>query len=210
MNRWFDNFPILGKYLPGKIILSFFMLLLAVLLAVFIKTSDRIICIFAMLFSFIGDFAMNYPSFRKNNPKKSLILGGIAFIIAHLFYFYIFFTKIQENNFSFFNSGATFAILLLMFITFFMLIKTKSNRRSKLFYFGILYLWITGINYIAIFSYASSVKSIESLAFLGGLLFLTSDVIIGCEQFIHLRSKIARELVWWFYPLGQIILIIMA
>lgn len=70
-------------------------------------------------------------------------------------------------------------------------------------------LWITGINYTTIFSFSFSAKSIQSLASLGGILFLASDAIIGFEKFLGLRSKLARGLVWWLYPIGQIILISM-
>ena len=97
-----------------------------------------------------------------------------------------------------------------MAITIIFILKAGENKRSKTFWFGIFYLWITGINYATIFSYAISARSMESIALIGGLSFLASDVIIGFERFLGLKSKVARELVWWLYPIGQIILIIMA
>ncbi len=102
------------------------------------------------------------------------------------------------------------AIAILCVLTLFFFVMAKYRQSSKLFWFGIAYLWLTGIDYIAVSSYAYSVKSIETIVFFGGLLFLASDFIIGCERILRMKSKIARELIWWFYPLGQIILILMA
>ncbi len=210
MNRWFDNFPILSKYFPGKIILSFFMLILAMLLAAIFNVMDRTICIFAMLFSFVGDIALNYPWKNKEKSNLYFMAGGISFIVAHLFYCVAYGLKIRNHLFKFFNPGVFVAIAILCVLTLFFFVMVKNRHNSKLFLFGIGYMWLTGIDYIVVFSYAYSINSIESIAFLGGLLFLASDFIIGCEKFLRMKSKIARELVWWFYPLGQVILILVA
>ena len=207
MNRWFDNFSLLGKYASGKVILSFFMVLLAVILGIFIPTTDRTLCVFAMGFSFIGDYTLDY-NFNRHS-KKLFVIGGTAFIIAHFFYFFAYNTKIINHGFAFFNIGVVLAIIVLVFATLVITAKARNTRGTKLYYFGLAYLWLTGINYMAVFSYAFSINSIEFLALIGGLSFLASDVIIGCEKLLDVKSKLARELVWWLYPIGQILLIIM-
>ena len=210
MNRWFDKLPIIGKKIPGKITLSFLMLLFAVCMRQVLKTSDRTICVLAMFFSFVGDVALNH---KRNHNEQSLmdfVFGGISFIAAHICYCIAYNIKIIENKYTLINPGLIFAISILILVSYFVLISSKSEKNLKLKAFGIAYLWLTGINYITIFSYAYSSKSIESLAALGGLLFLASDVIIGFEKFSGLKSSLARELVWWLYPIGQIILIAMA
>lgn len=208
MNRWFNNLPIIGNLISGKIVLSFLMLLFAIFMQVFIKNLENVFCIFAMLFSFLGDIALNHKQNHDEQTKKDFIIGGISFILAHVFYCIAYFTKIKINCYSLWNFGAIFAITIL--IVFTVIIFITANSMKPLFLFGILYLWLTGINYVAIFSYSYSVKSLESIAALGGFMFLTSDIIIGLENFSGLKSKLARELVWWLYPIGQIILISIA
>ena len=211
MNRYFDRLPIVGGKVPGKITLSFMMLVFSVVLAAIFQTIDRNICIFAMLFSFIGDIALNHNADHSKQSKKDFLIGGIAFIVAHLLYCICYSKKMMLRGFTFINPGAIFVVLSLFVVTAVLLyFKSKTKDFSKLFWFGVAYLWITGINYTAIFSYGYSVKSYESLAILGGIMFLASDLIIGLEKFFGLKSKLMRELVWWLYPLGQILIIAMA
>ena len=210
MNRWFDNLPIIGNFIPGKIVLSFLMLLFAIFLHIFFKDSKSSFCILAMSFSFIGDIALNHKQTHDEQSNKDFIVGGISFILAHMFYCITYFQKIQINHYKLLNFGAFISVTILIAVTIFMLIKLNSNSPLVLSLFGFVYLWLTGINYISIFSYAYSVKSIESIAALGGLMFLASDVIIGLEKFLGMKSKFVRELVWWLYPIGQIIIIAIA
>ena len=209
MNRWFDNFPLLGKYASGKVILSGFMVLLSLVMLAIFGTGHRLLCVVAMLFSFIGDYVLDYNSSHGNKSLKLFATGGFAFIIAHFVYFWAYCTKIKTHGFSFFNSGVVIAVLILALTTLVITAKAQNTRGTKLFYFCLAYLWLTGINYMAVFSYAVSINNLECLAMLGGLSFLASDVIIGCERLLGVRSKFAREMVWWLYPIGQILLIAM-
>ena len=209
MNRWFDKLPIIGKKVPGKITLSFLMFIYAIILCLTFRTETRLYAATAMYFSFLGDIALNHVRDVTKQNKRDFILGGICFIGAHVIYCMAYYEKIRLASYKVFNHGSNYAIIILILITALFLIKNKF-KFSKLFLFGLMYLWITGINYITIFSYSYSAMSIQSLAALGGIMFLASDVIIGMEKFLGLRSPIARELVWWLYPLGQILLITMA
>lgn len=211
MNRFFDRLPIVGGKVPGKITLSFLMLVFAVVLAAILNTIDRRICVFAMLFSFIGDIALNHNADHNKQSKKDFLIGGIAFIVAHLIYCICYFKKMTLHGFAFLNPGSIFVVVALLMVTVALVyFKSKTKDYSKLFWFGVCYLWITGINYTTIFSYGYSIRSFESLAILGGIMFLASDLIIGLEKFFGLKSKLMRELVWWLYPLGQILIIAMA
>ena len=206
MNRLFDNLPLIRKYVSGKIVLSFLMLLLSIILFAMFNTFSKLICVFAMMFSFFGDFALNYHH-KENSGKTRFILGGFFFAFAHLFYFVAYANKIHFHGFNYFNIGALLMILILKTMTIFFLRDNKSEIKSKLSIFALIYLWISGINYVTVSSYAFSIHSLESIALIGGLSFLVSDVIIGFERLAGLKSKVARELVWWLYPIGQIILI---
>ena len=210
MNRWFDHIPFISKYVPGKIVLSFLMLVLSVVLGIVFKTYDRAICICAMLFSFIGDYELNHYPKKGEDHKRNFIKGGVFFIAAHLSYFFAYSLKIYKNNLEWFNGGTVFALCILALVVLVFMSRIKEVENKKLFYYGLIYLLLTGINYEVVFTYSVSVKSIESLAMMGGILFLGSDIIIGFERFLGLKSKLCRELVWWFYPIGQILLICMA
>ena len=213
MNRWFDNLPLIGKKIPGKITLSFLMFLFAIIMSIIFNTTDRVLASIAMLFSFIGDITLNHNRNHDKQSKQDFLLGGVAFIVAHIFYCMAYYKKIKFLGYTFSNPGAFHAITLLLLITAFMLLRRISMKKAndtKIFAFGMVYLWITGLNYMTIFSYSYSARPIGYLAALGGILFLASDVIIGMEKFFKLRSKAAREAVWWLYPVGQILLIIMA
>ena len=210
MNRFFDNLPFIGKYVSGKVVLSFLMLVLSVTLCLIVGTTDRTLCVWAMAFSFVGDIILSYNHEHGSKSKKLFALGGTAFIIAHLFYCLTYNTKIKSSGYPFFNAGVILVILILAGITYVITYEAKTTRFSKLYFFCLIYLWLTGISYMTVFSYAISAQSTAFLALIGGLSFLASDVIIGCEKLLNLRSKFAREMVWWLYPFGQILLIMMA
>ena len=209
MNRWFDKLPIIGTKVPGKITLSFLMFIYAITMYFTFRTEDRLFAAVAMFFSFLGDICLNYVRDVTKQKKKDLIIGGTCFIGAHIIYCMAYYEKIRNAGYNVFNHGSNYAIVILVMITLLFLYRNKF-KFSKLFLFGLLYLWITGINYMTIFSYSYSAMSIQSIAALGGIMFLASDVIIGMEKFLGLKSPLARELVWWLYPIGQILLITMA
>ena len=97
MNRWFDNLPIIGKRIPGKITLSFLMLIFAISMYLIFRTVDRAICVLAMAFSFTGDIALNHRKNHNEQSKKDLIIGGIFFIVAHICYCMAYYRKILMN-----------------------------------------------------------------------------------------------------------------
>ena len=204
MNRFFDNMPLIGNKIPGKITLSFLMLIYAIVLFVAEGSIDRRFCLIAMLYSFVGDVALNHTREHEKQSLRDFVIGGVAFIIGHIFYCITYYTKIQIAGFKTFNQGSIFAIAILIMISIVMFLKnaSMSKKIDKLFLFG--------DHHPVGLQLPDSAKSAESLAALGGLLFLASDVIIGFEKFFKLKSPLARELVWWLYPLGQILLITMA
>ena len=210
MNRFFDKLPIVGKKIPGKITLSFLIFLFSLIMLIVFKTFSRKLCAIAMFFSFIGDIALNHNRKHSKQTIKDVLIGGIAFIVAHFFYCAAYYGKILDNGYKYINFGAIIAFLILFYVTFILSISIKVKNTHKILIFGLVYLWLTGINYITIFSYAFSSMSIQSVVAVGGLMILLSDIIIEFEKICGLRSETARELVWWFYPIGQIILIAMA
>lgn len=207
MNRFFDNIPMLKGKVPGKIILSLLMLVYAFCLCIFIGRTDRMICFIAMFAAFLGDFFLNHVNLEKRT-KKDFYLGTLAFICAHIIYIIAYYEQIKENNFQIFNAGFDIAGIIIYAIIFaFTLMKKKAS--FNMYALGVMYLLTIGLNCAMIFSFSYSIGNIKSLAALGAILFLVSDLFIGIETFTGLKSKVIRELVWWFYPIGQIIIITM-
>ncbi len=211
MNRFFDRLPVIGRKIPGKITLSFLMLIFATALLLAFRTTDRLTCVFAMMLSFVGDIALNHNPDHSNQTNRDFVIGGVAFILAHMMYCFSYLQKISSHGFGFVNPGIIAVPYTLTIVTVLLVfMKSLNGGLTKLFWFGIAYLWITGLNYMTIVSYAYSARSTESFVLLGCMMFFASDLIIGLEKFFGLKSRLARELVWWLYPIGQIIIIAMA
>jgi len=73
------------------------------------------------------------------------------------------------------------------------------------------YLVIITANCAVIFSYtwgAFPSRSLSLLAASGALSFFLSDAIIGLSRLVHIHRF--NGLIWWLYPIGQILLIIAA
>ena len=213
MNRLFDRIPVLGKLVTGKIILSFLMLVFALVVCVAIRGLDRTVAFYGMLLSFGGDMLLNFRC-EKKRSKERFALGAAFFAVAHLCYTFAYGYKMWHLKLFVLNEGLVIAFVLLVITTITLFGIAAMERRIKmegLFFLGIAYLWITGLDYMIISSYGWAAQNISGvIAILGGLSFFSSDLIIGAESFFGLRSKTARELVWWLYPLGQIMIIAMA
>ena len=67
-----------------------------------------------------------------------------------------------------------------------------------------IYVVIISINFITISSYSWIYDSVASI---GALSFLISDLIIGIETVFKIKSSILRKLVWIFYPIGQFMIL---
>ena len=213
MNRLFDRIPVLGKLVTGKIILSFLMLVFAVVMCLAIRELDRTVAFFGMLLSFGGDLLLNFRC-EKNRSQERFALGAAFFAIAHICYMFAYCYKIRVQGIFVLNEGFVIALVILVVTTITVLgiaIMERRIKMEKLFFVGIAYLWITGLDYMIISSYGWALRDLSGIiAILGGICFFSSDLIIGAERFFGLKSKIAREMVWWLYPLGQIMIIAMA
>ena len=71
-----------------------------------------------------------------------------------------------------------------------------------------IYLAVIGTNLAAAFSYAWAQRKTNPLTFLaaaGAALFFASDFIIGLGMMVRITKW--DYLIWWLYPIGQILLI---
>lgn len=211
MDQWFDNFPLFKGKVSGKITLSYLLLFYAMLLSMVWLTKDRVICVIAMAFSFMGDFSLNYRSLEERT-KKDFLYGTICFMVAHFMYVFTYLELIKNHNFEILNAGfflaATIVVIVLIWFLV-MILKTRKTKLTMMHIVGIFYVLIIGLNCSVIFSFSHSIGNIRGLAALGALCFFVSDILIGTETFLGVKSKIVRKFVWFFYPIGQFLIITM-
>ncbi len=173
---------------------------------IFPDNLDTQICLLAMVFSFLGDLALNCTPLDKR-PHWLLYIGASFFMVAHLQYATAYYLMIFESGKTFFNLGAslacTFIVLLFVSTVAFAIYSKRKVRPMTIFVFC-LYTLVIGINFVTIYSYS---WIFGSISFVGALSFLISDFIIGIENVFKVKSEILRKLVWIFYPIGQIMII---
>jgi len=194
--------------LPGAFVLTISLSAVSLILALFCPTLDRWFCLAAMLFSSAGDiFLMDFRGLSKKLPNY-FILGAICFMLAHILYIFSFSQLLRFGGYPLLNPGFAAALLLgiALLINF---LKTMTDRSSLPL--ALVYLAIIIANCSVIFSCAWATvptRPLSILAPLGALSFLFSDAIIG----LGLLSGNHRfdHLIWWFYPLGQLLLIFSA
>jgi len=194
--------------LPGAFVLTLILSALSLILALFCPAPDRWLCLAAMLASSVGDIFL--MDFRGLSRKLSnyFVLGAICFMFAHILYICSFAQLLRFGGYPLFNPGFATALLLGIVLLIYFL-KTMTDRSSLPL--ALIYLAIIIANCSVIFSCAWATVSthpLSILAPLGALSFLLSDAIIG----LGLLSGNHRfdHLIWWFYPVGQLLLILAA
>lgn len=200
----------------GKMVLSLHILGLAVVLAAVFRTPDRILCALAMAFSSAGDYMLIdelEDSRRKHKIKNAFILGGALFIVAHVLYILTFSKLLYACGGSLLslNAGSYCGIgILAALIVLFTLICAKKKDFSKYPLFLVYVLLLTADCYAAL-TYSSAALTLRPLSVLasaGAVSFMISDLILGLGVIGDIHG--ADPLLWWFYPVGQLLMIIAA
>lgn len=200
MNRYFAWFG-----LRGSLVLTVLMSAYALVLAAAFLTPVRLLCAAAMVLSSVGDvFLMHEPWIERRFPNYFTI-GAAFFMAAHLLYTACFALKIRAQGAAYWNGGAAAALLIaaVCFLYF-----TAVCKNPKLYPLAVAYLCVITLNCMTVFSYAWSAWRTDGLAIpaaVGALSFLLSDLIIGLGSLAGIRRY--DHLIWWLYPIGQILLI---
>lgn len=206
MDRWFEWFG-----LRGALVLTILMSLFALVLALIFPSKARWICFAAMVLSSVGDILlMDFASINRLLPISSFFAGAFAFMLSHLIYIIAFATEIRTGGHRFVNPGFFIAlgIILLACIAVFGTALRQSYISPIMMTLCVVYALIIGANCVTIFSFAWSVRSWHSIAALGALSFFISDLIIGLNQLLIPIPHSWNDAIWWFYPIGQILILI--
>ena len=196
----------IGK-ISGASVLTSLMSLYAFIMAVTFQTTDRWICFLAMFVSSIGDIIMsNETNVGKKIGKKRLLIGGIFFAAAHILYSVCYYSKNKDRGYGILNTGFYIALCVSFIALITIIILGQKKKNSPVSYLGaILYLCMISCASTMIFAFSFSAKGIAFLALVGSLSFLLSDYIIGVGKFANIKKF--DSLVWWLYPIGQILII---
>ena len=118
--------------------------------------------------------------------------------------------ELQAQEFTATAGGGmvTAVVIAVVCLVYFTVICHQRNDFS-MYFLCLLYLIVITVNCATVFSYAwSAVKKKPYLIFcaVGALSFFISDMLLGLEVLAGIYDY--SFLVWWFYPIGQIIIII--
>ena len=205
MNRYFAWFG-----LPGSLVLTLLLSLTALTLALVFQTPDRWLRLAAMLLSSLGDvILMSYTPVTRRlpGPLRGFACGAASFMLAHIAYIAAFGWRIARGGDPLVNAGfwAGVALLALAAVSMTVLFRRSGNRNRGLLALCLAYLAVIGCACAVVFSCAVSEGGWAYLLALGALSFAISDFFIGLEQLGGIDA--CKDLIWWFYPIGQLLLI---
>ena len=212
MHRWFNWF---GQ--PGTFVLTVLLSCTALVLALAFPAPQRWLCLCGMLASTAGDLVnTDWRGIGRKLPCPILYAGAGCFAAAHGFYIAALAGLIRSSGAELVNPG--FFAAAAVILTAGVLVSAVCFRRdgfrwlaqrgNRLTYGVCLaYLCVIGCMLAAAFSLAWSTRGPHLLTAAGALSFFVSDLLIGLNVLCGVRSRFVIGGVWWFYPIGQLLLI---
>lgn len=206
MPKYFEWFG-----LPGKFVITMLLSLFSALMAVIFHTEDRVLCMIAMLLSSMGDILlMNFKNIEERLPFSRYYTGMLSFALSHIFYISAFYGLIRNNGYSLRNAGFYVAAVLVLAvgILFTVAMAAGGHFEIRMYLLHMLYLLVIGANCVTVCSYACSAGHTTWIAAVGVLSFFISDVLIGLNHLLSVDKPWLWSAIWWFYPIGQFLLLL--
>ena len=204
MNKYFAVFG-----LPGSLVLTGLMSLLALVLAVCFPSPARWLCFAAMLLSSVGDiFLMHLPVIEKNLPNY-FVYGAASFMIAHVLYALCYLRLIRGSGAAVLNPGAALMAAIALAVAVYFVVTARGLGKLDQLPLILVYIAMIALDCTMMFSYAWSQglrNPLAILAAVGAVSFFVSDLIIGLGMVMGVRRY--DHLIWWYYPIGQILMIL--
>ncbi len=204
MDKYFRCFG-----LPGALPLTGLMSLLALILAIAYPTPARWLCFAAMLFSSLGDvFLMHLPAIERRVPNYFAVGAGM-FMVAHGLYALSYARLIRNRGAAIVNPGLFLMLAIAAVIAVWMVRLSRASGRTGQLPLILLYIALITLDSAMVFSFAWSQGRTHPLALLaavGAVSFFVSDLFIGLGM-VTGTSRFGH-LIWWFYPIGQILMIL--
>ena len=206
MNEYFACFG-----LPGTFVLTWLISVTAVILALIRRKKYAYFCAAAMVISSCGDmFMTRFGKIPEIFPNYFLI-GASLFMLAHVLYIVSYRMLTKSKGYGFFNGGVITAIAIALACLVYFTVVCIRRGDFSMYFLCMLYLIVITANCSVIFSYAwSSAKKKPYLILcaVGALSFFLSDMIIGLDALACIYDY--GYLIWWLYPIGQILLNVFA
>ena len=207
MNAYFACFG-----LPGTFVLTWLMTVLAITLAVIRRKKYAYFCAAAMFVSSCGDMFMTRFGKIPELFPNYFIIGAALFMIAHVLYIITYRLLAKSKGYTkFFNGGVIAAVVLALSCLIYFTVVCYQRNDFSMYLLCVIYLTVITLNCATIFSYAwSSFKKQPYLILcaVGALSFFLSDFIIGLDALAGIYDY--GYLIWWLYPIGQILLNVFA
>ena len=200
--RWFG--------LPGNFVLTLLISLYGIILACIFRTPSRIICAAAMLLSTLGDIIlMDYKPVTKRLPLRGFTAGAASFGIAHIVYASAFIFTTVSSGYNVINWGffCGIGLSIIALIALILLMRTKEQDSTVMKVLPFCYLLLISFNLTVIFSCSVNRGAYGLISGIGALSFFISDLILSIRLVSNIKIKHNEELVWWVYPIGQILLL---
>ncbi len=136
------------------------------------------------------------------------MIGVGVFMLAHVFYFNAYRLLAKSKGYKLINKGMLGAVIMALIAVVYFTGVCIQKKDFSMYPLVWIYLSVISLSCAMIFSYTwSSFKKrpIMVLAAVGILSFWLSDYIIG----LGVIAGISRYdyLIWWLYPIGQILVI---
>lgn len=189
-----------------KIIMTALLSLTAIALFVFLGGMSRRDCMIAMLLSTVGDLFMIDGVI---DLPVSTYVGAAFFMAAHVVYAGCFMKKSKAQGFEYKNKGFKLglAIMLVSAAVLGVLAFTVPEEPIAVMFFLILiYIAVIGYNLCSQFSFAFSAKGIYFILPFAITLFYATDLFIFNDM-LNIEHT-TRNLVWYGYPLAQLLIIL--
>ncbi len=207
MNAYFAWFG-----LPGTFVLTVLLSLLALVLAVIRRKKHAWICFAAMLMSSVGDLFMTRFMGIDALVPNAFLCGAGAFAVSHIIYLCAFRVLIRKHGYRTANSGMLCAILIACGCLAYFTYICAQRGDFSMYFVCMAYLVVISANCGTIFSYARSRAGdgapLTLLAAVGALSFMLSDFIIGLGALAGIYDF--DFLIWWLYPIGQLLMLLFA
>lgn len=145
-----------------------FLLITLILYYVFSMHTMDYLLLFALIAFWLGDLLL----IPKGN--KWFILGGISFLIGHIYLVFVYMRRINFQNIN------VFVVLMIALLYFYIskriITSIKKNISNKMYIGMLVYLICNGLmNIFAFLQYFSNWHSAELIALIGAILFFMSD-----------------------------------
>ena len=193
---------------PTKVIISFVLSIISVILYFLFKQKERKICMFAMFSCTIGDVFMTDI---LHIGSSSTYFGAAFFIIGHIIYTLCFIKASKNKHYAFLNKGFYLGLFLMLFmivsLTILMLTVTKSIQTMYIPLLG--YIVFIGFNTVSQFSYAYNEPLVRKTLIVAMTLFVISDFLVFLPMLNICKESITyNDYIWFTYIPAQLLILL--